>query len=70
MSDNTMVTLVTEAGRGTTEKPFTIQHAENLLKYQQKKGFKDWRIADNSPFKFENGTINPTKPGSVKEASK
>jgi hypothetical protein len=66
MAEETKVTLA----HGNKEREFTIQHAEALLTYQQSKGFTDWQLPENSAFKFENGTINPAKPGDTKKSGK
>ncbi len=38
----------------------TLEHAEALLKYQAEKGFNDWSIAKDQPYKFKDGIIVST----------
>jgi hypothetical protein len=55
---------------GKKEREFDIEHAQNLLAYQQSKGYTDWKLPENSGFNYENGTINPAKPGATQKSGK
>ncbi len=64
--EKTKVTLA----HGSKEQEFDVQHAEELLNYQTKKGFTDWKLPEGSGFKYENGAISPTGKGSDKDSGK
>jgi hypothetical protein len=46
---------------GKTES-FRFDHALNLLRYEQARGFNEWKLPDTSNYIFENGNINE-RPG-------
>jgi hypothetical protein len=70
MADKTMVKLVNKNASKPedAEKEFDIKHAERILKLQKEKGFDDWQLAENSGFKNNDGTIEPTNTGTPKES--
>lgn len=70
-AQKTTVTLVNKnasSKKEEAEKEFDLKHAEELLAYQQSKGYSDWELAADSGYKYENGTIEPTDTGASQKS--
>ncbi len=66
MAEKTKVKLVHK----NETREFDIQHAENLLKLQEKRKLSDWALAPNQSFEYKNGAISPTGKGKDTEPGK
>jgi hypothetical protein len=69
-ADKNTVTLINSSAKKDSEREreFSVEHAQNLLKYQQEKGLTDWELPENSGFKYENGTIERADTGKTEKS--
>ena len=64
-----MVLLDSKTVKG---RPFTHEHAEEILNYQEKYGFKDWSLSKKQGMVFKDGKIKDgsTRGKTDKESTK
>lgn len=51
------------------ERGFEKKHAENLLRYQEGKGYSHWQIKDNKKYQYKDGSIVRTSNSGIPQNS-